>query len=73
MNIKNEYEKKQHNDKIKRVMNSSVCMWTGILMCPVLLILGCIVNRSIKTIDCIRSIRRKKKNKRKVHPNKKEK
>jgi hypothetical protein len=71
MNIKNEYEKKKQNDKIKRVMHSPVCMWTGILMCPVLLILGGIVNRSIKTIDCIRQ--RKKKHKRKIHPKKKEK
>lgn len=73
MNIKNEYEKKQHNDKIKRVMNSPVCMWMGIIMCPVLLILGCLVNISINTIDRIQSIQRKNKHKRKVHPNKKEK
>ena len=72
MNIKNEYERKERSDKLKRVMNSPICMWTGIIMCPVLLVLGCIVNISSNTIDRIRHIRKKNKNKnkRKIIPKK---
>lgn len=70
MNLTNEYERKERSDKVKRVMNSPICMWTGIIMCPVLLVLGCIVNISSNTIDRIRHIRKKNKNKRKIIPKK---
>jgi len=74
MNVTNEYERKQRKDKLARVMHSPICMWTAIIMCPVWLILGGIVNISSNTIDCIRRIRKKRKiNKRKIHPKKKEK
>ena len=72
MDITRKYEDKQRRDKCNRIMNSTVCMWTGIMMCPLLLILGGIVNISSNITDRIRDIRRKKKiNKRKIHPKKK--
>jgi len=71
MNLANEYEKKERSDKLARVMSSPICMWTGIIMCPVLLILGGTVNIISNITDCIR--RKRKINKRKIHPKKKEK
>ena len=69
MNITNQYEKKQRSDKYNRIMNSPVCMWTGIMMCPLLLILGGIVNISSNIIDRIQRIRSKRKrNKQTIHP-----
>ena len=70
MNLTNEYERKESSDKLKRVMNSPICMWTGIIMCPVLLVLGSLVNISSNTIDRIRRIRKQNKNKRKIIPKK---
>lgn len=72
MNITNECDRKKRRDKLARVMHSPICMWTAIIMCPVWLILGGIVNISSNITDRIRDIRRKKKiNKRKIHPKKK--
>jgi len=71
MDLTNAHDRKKRSDKIKKILNAPGCGCLGFIICPVLLLVGCIVNTSSNCIDRIRSIRKmnkRKRNKRKTHP-----
>ena len=74
MNLTNQYELKNSRDKFRKQMKSPIFQCIGMVLCPLLLTLGCIVNTSSKIIDSIRTNRKtvkrrtSKKNKHKTIP-----
>lgn len=58
MNLTNQYELKTRGDKFRKQMKSPIFQCIGMLLCPLLLTLGCIVNTSSKIIDSIKTKRK---------------